>query len=55
MSPQLVQGLLRLKGDTALRQRYHTQALAGAEHYDRRALGMRMLATLGTVAGQGRP
>lgn len=51
---QLVQALLRLKSDTALRQRYRAQALAAAAHYDRRALGLRMLELLQQVAARPR-
>ncbi len=39
----LVQGLLRLRGDAALRERLRRQALAAADRYDRRALAARML------------
>jgi hypothetical protein len=52
---QLVQALLRLKSDPALRERYRAQALAGAAHYDRRALGLRMLAVLEAVAARPQP
>jgi hypothetical protein len=51
---QLVQGLLRLKDDAALRQRYRTQALAAAALYDRRTLGLRMLEVLEQLAARSR-
>jgi hypothetical protein len=49
---QLVEGLLRLKGDAALRARLREAALAGAQRYDRGVLAKRMLACLKrTVSG----
>jgi glycosyltransferase involved in cell wall biosynthesis len=43
---RLVEGMLRLKGDAALRARLRDAALASAQRYDRGVLAMRMLACL---------
>ncbi len=43
---QLMDGLLRLKGDASLRTRLRSAALASAHRYDRRELAMRMLGCL---------
>jgi glycosyltransferase involved in cell wall biosynthesis len=51
---QLVQALLRLSSDAALRERYRTQALAAAAHYDRRTLGLHMLELLEQVNARSR-
>lgn len=45
-APQLVDALLRLHGDAALRARLRARALAAAGSYDRQALALRMLRCL---------
>lgn len=42
----LVEAIMRLHGDSALRQRLAAQALAGSVNYDRQALALRMLESL---------
>lgn len=49
-SAQLVQGLLRLRDDGALRQRLRQNALGAAGRYDRSALAARMLDMLRALA-----
>ena len=49
---QLVASLLRLKDDPALLRRYRSRCLAAAGHYDRAALGLRMLRVLEAAAGR---
>jgi hypothetical protein len=49
-APQLAALLLQLRDDRALRERLSRQALAAATHYDRRALALRMLDVLRTLA-----
>ncbi|MES3013534.1 MAG: glycosyltransferase family 4 protein [Pseudomonadota bacterium] len=47
---QLVDGLLRLQSDAALRDRLHAASLAAAGQYDRGALALRMLESLRLTA-----
>jgi glycosyltransferase involved in cell wall biosynthesis len=50
---ELVDGLLELKRDVALRASLRQAGLKAAGHYDRRALAQRMLGVLRDVAGAG--
>ena len=50
---QLVDGLLRLKSDTELLNRFRAASLAAAGHYDRSELALRMLESMRlTVRGE---
>jgi hypothetical protein len=50
---ELVDGLLELKRDVALRASLRQAGLKAAGHYDRTALAQRMLGVLRDVAGAG--
>ena len=52
-APALVEGLLRLQGDSALRARLAAAGPAAARRYDRRTLAADMLAVLEAAAGPG--
>ena len=49
---QLVEGLLRLKGDEGLRLQLREAGLSAANRYDRRALAKRMLSSLRTLSSR---
>lgn len=48
----LVEGLLRLRRDAALREELRRHGLAAARRYDRRGLALEMLSTLQATAGE---